>query len=91
MDRRLRLLLRYASAPCEFGAATIPNRCDQPTAPFARTRLGLRAHAGESLTPLGEHLSRLPLDARVGKLLLVGASFGPAGTNLALTVTVAVH
>ena len=26
-----------------------------------------------------------------GKLLLVGALFGPAGTNLALTVTVAVH
>ena len=40
----------------------------------------------EELTPLGVHLSRLPVDPRVGKLLLIGAAFGPVATNHALTV-----
>ena len=31
---------------------------------------------GEALTPLGHHLAALPVDARVGKLLLLGASLG---------------
>ena len=43
----------------------------------------------EQLTRLGIHLSKLPLDARLGKLLLIGASFGPAVTNDALTVAAA--
>ncbi|OQR93387.1 ATP-dependent RNA helicase [Achlya hypogyna] len=34
--------------------------------------------AADSLTPLGRHLSALPLDARTGKLLLFGAIFGCA-------------
>jgi HrpA-like RNA helicase len=30
----------------------------------------------EELTALGHHLAALPVDVRVGKLLLLGASFG---------------
>lgn len=30
----------------------------------------------EELTPLGTHLSTLPVDARIGKLILFGAMFG---------------
>jgi HrpA-like RNA helicase len=43
----------------------------------------------EQLTRLGIQLSKLPLDARLGKLLLIGASFGRAATNDALTVAAA--
>jgi len=32
----------------------------------------------EELTPLGTHLSTLPVDARIGKLILFGAMFGVA-------------
>jgi len=38
----------------------------------------------EELTPLGEHLSKLPVDVRIGKLLLLGAIFNVA--DEALTV-----
>lgn len=30
---------------------------------------------GENLTPLGQHLAALPVDVRIGKLLLYGAIF----------------
>lgn len=35
----------------------------------------VRDGAGESLTPLGHHLASLPLDARLGKMILFGAVF----------------
>ncbi|TMW63167.1 hypothetical protein Poli38472_002108 [Pythium oligandrum] len=39
--------------------------------------LEVQAESGEEkLTPLGSHLARLPVDAKVGKLLLFGAIFG---------------
>lgn len=43
----------------------------------------------ERLTALGSHLARLPLEARLGKLVLYGTAFGPAATDAALTVAAA--
>jgi len=40
----------------------------------------------ESLTALGKHLANLPLEARLGKLVLLGTAFGPAPTDAALTL-----
>mmetsp|Transcript_27140 Transcript_27140/g.49819 ORF Transcript_27140/g.49819 Transcript_27140/m.49819 type:complete len:692 (-) Transcript_27140:48-2123(-) len=40
----------------------------------------------ECLTALGSHLAHLPLEARLGKLVLYGAAFGPAATDAALTL-----
>jgi len=40
----------------------------------------------EKLTALGKHLANLPLEARLGKLVLYGAAFGAAATDAALTV-----
>ena len=34
------------------------------------------SHGQDVLTPLGRHLSQLPVDPRVGKMLLLGAIFG---------------
>jgi len=31
----------------------------------------------EELTDLGKHLANLPVDARLGKLILLGSAFGP--------------
>jgi hypothetical protein len=45
----------------------------------------------ETLTILGHHLSNLPLEARLGKLVLLGAAFGPAATDAALTVAAALQ
>lgn len=41
----------------------------------------------ESLTPLGVHLSALPVDVRIGKLILLGAIFGVCDECL----TIAAH
>jgi len=47
-------------------------------------------HTGkEKLTALGKHLTNLPLEARLGKLVLYGAAFGAAATDAALTVAAA--
>jgi len=48
-----------------------------------------RAAAQEALTPLGCHLAVLPLDVRIGKLVLLGAMLGArdAATTLAATLT----
>jgi len=43
----------------------------------------------EHLTALGGHLARLPLEARLGKLVLYGTAFGPSATDAALTVAAA--
>jgi len=45
----------------------------------------------ESLTPLGGHLANLPLEARLGKLVLLGAAFGTSATEAALTVAAALQ
>eukprot|EP00747_Dinoflagellata_sp_TGD_P096793 gnl/TRDRNA2_/TRDRNA2_166939_c0_seq2.p1 gnl/TRDRNA2_/TRDRNA2_166939_c0~~gnl/TRDRNA2_/TRDRNA2_166939_c0_seq2.p1 ORF type:complete len:769 (-),score=140.91 gnl/TRDRNA2_/TRDRNA2_166939_c0_seq2:170-2476(-) len=47
------------------------------------------ADGREKLTALGRHLANLPLEARLGKLVLFGAAFGPAATDAALTVAAA--
>ena len=41
----------------------------------------------ESLTPLGNHLASLPVDCRVGKLILLGAMFGVADSALTIAAT----
>lgn len=52
--------------------------------------LELEPHTGrERLTALGQHLARLPVEVRLGKLVLLGAAFGPAATDAALTVAAA--
>jgi HrpA-like RNA helicase len=38
--------------------------------------LKVEADGSETLTPLGVHLSVLPVDVRIGKLILLGAIFG---------------
>jgi hypothetical protein len=45
------------------------------------TLVALRAlsQSPESLTPLGRHLARLPVDVRVGKMLVMGAVLGCPG------------
>ena len=44
---------------------------------------------GEELTPLGVHLSKLPVDPRVGKMLLYGAVFGCLGPVLTIASSLA--
>ena len=41
----------------------------------------------ESLTPLGTHLSTLPVDCRIGKLILLGAMFGVADEALTIAAS----
>jgi len=40
--------------------------------------------AGEQLTPLGELLTTLPIDPRLGKLIILGASFGAIDESLTI-------
>jgi HrpA-like RNA helicase len=39
---------------------------------------------GGELTPLGQHLAELPVDARLGKMILYGAIFGCADPVLTI-------
>jgi len=48
-----------------------------------------RGSGRERLTALGEHLAKLPLEARLGKLVLYGAAFGAAAADAALTIAAA--
>jgi len=41
----------------------------------------------ETMTPLGVHLSHLPVDCRIGKLILLGAMFGVANDALTVAAT----
>ena len=41
-------------------------------------------HSFEKLTPLGEHLTKLPIDARLGKMLIFGCIFKCLSTALTL-------
>lgn len=42
---------------------------------------------GEELTPLGQHLAALPVDVRIGKLILLGAIFGCVDDVLTIAAT----
>lgn len=74
-------VLRYPGT-----AAQVVARCLQPPAPEAVSRavtelvrldaLTLTERGDEALTPLGTHLAALPVDVRIGKLILLGAIFG---------------
>jgi hypothetical protein len=73
-------VLRYPGT-----AADVVARCLEPPAPEAVTRavgelvrleaLSVTPERGEELTPLGTHLAALPVDVRIGKLILLGAIF----------------
>lgn len=43
---------------------------------------------GETLTPLGAHLAALPVDARLGKFILLGAVFGAVDATLTIAATI---
>ena len=51
------------------------------------SREGGTQGAGETLTPLGVHLSRLPVDVHIGKLILLGAIFNMANDALTIAAT----
>jgi HrpA-like RNA helicase len=73
-------VLRYPGT-----AADVVARCLEPPAPEAVSRavselvrleaLSITPERGEELTPLGTHLAALPVDVRIGKLILLGAIF----------------
>merc|ERR1712060_136930 len=43
----------------------------------------------ERLTALGTHLANLPVDARVGKLIMLGIAFGPIAADATLIIAAA--
>ena len=49
--------------------------------------LSASGHEEERLTALGTHLSTLPVDCRVGKLLLMGSMFGVADEALSVAAS----
>lgn len=55
--------------------------------PAAGARAGAPPAAVEELTALGEHLAKLPVDVRIGKLLLFGAIFDVADEALTVAAT----
>ena len=78
-------MLRYPGP-----AAAVVARCLEPPSPAAVTRAVTELcrldalTADERLTPLGTHLASLPVDVRIGKLMLVGAIFGAADDVLTI-------
>lgn len=77
-DTCLQIKLLGVGAPAEVLARTV-----EPPAAGAVTvaiqtlvEVGAMDSETEALTPLGEHLARLPVDVRVGKLLVYGALLG---------------
>ena len=83
------LVLRIKALEYPGTAAEVCARLVEPPAPEAVKRavdelamleaLTVDPHTGaEELTALGTHLSALPVDCRVGKLILLGAMFGVA-------------
>ena len=55
----------------------------------ALTAVGALTRGRERLTPLGRHLAALPLDPRLGKLLLYGAALGCLGPALTIAASLA--
>ncbi len=89
------LVLRIKALKYPGTAAQVCARLIEPPAPLAVQRaidelkfleaLTVDAKTGtERMTALGVHLSALPVDCRIGKLILLGAMFGV--TNDALTI-----
>ena len=82
------LVLRIKALKYPGTAAQVCARLVEPPTPEAVGRaveelvflealvIGPDAENGEALTALGTHLSTLPVDCRIGKLILLGAMFG---------------
>ena len=59
-----------------LGAALTPPEAQSVGAALDELRALRAFDADENLTPLGQHLAQMPVDARVGKMLLFGALLG---------------
>jgi HrpA-like RNA helicase len=92
------LILRIKALKYPGSAANVCARLVEPPAAAAVQRaiselIQIEALADdpktgvEELTPLGLHLSTLPVDCRVGKLILLGAMFGCADEALTIAAT----
>ena len=85
-------VLRYPGT-----AADVVARCLEPPPPEAVSRavaelvrleaLSVSPERGEELTPLGTHLAALPVDVRIGKLILLGAIFDVVDDVLTIAAT----
>jgi len=88
------LALRIKALQYPGTIADVCARLIEPPAPAAVERavselvalgaLDVSGGKNEELTPLGTHLSTLPVDARIGKLILFGAMFGVADEALTI-------
>jgi hypothetical protein len=67
-----------------FVCGSLLNRVETCAAP---TNLPVNTQPTKVLTPLGVHLASLPVDCRLGKLLLLGAVFGCADEALTIAAT----
>jgi HrpA-like RNA helicase len=54
------------------------------TALVSLREVGATTSSGKGLTPLGQHLARLPVDVRIGKLLIMGALFNCMDSSLTI-------
>lgn len=92
------LVLRIKALKYPGTAAEVCARLVEPPAEVAVQRaidelkfleaLTVNAKTGaETMTPLGVHLSHLPVDCRIGKLILLGAMFGVANDALTVAAT----
>ena len=54
---------------------------------IALEQVGATAGDRRSLTPLGQHLARLPVDVRIGKLLIMGALFNCLHSSLTIAAS----
>jgi ATP-dependent RNA helicase DHX57 len=93
------LVLRIKALKYEGTAAEVCARLVEPPTPAAVSRaveelvflealkVGKEVEGGETLTALGVHLSTLPVDCRIGKLILLGAMFGVADEALTIAAT----
>jgi len=87
------LVLRIKALKYEGTAAQVCARLVEPPAPAAVNRAVQELRflealdENENLTALGVHLSTLPCDCRIGKLILLGAMFGVADEALTIAAT----
>ena len=64
--------------PLEFLGAALdpPNKHNVARAMSILREIGACDRTSTTLTPLGHHLAALPVDVRIGKMLIFGAIFG---------------